>query len=132
MNKIDKTKLSDQIKFRLDEIRRIQNYFNSQINQRKLRRKKKSKYVSDFEYIDKIVIVLNATTGGVCIVSHATVVSAPVEIAGSRFTIVFSLAIGTIKKYIKSNKDKKKRHDKILMLAKSKLNNIETSISSTD
>ena len=62
MNEIDKTKLSDQTKFRLDEIKKIENYFNSEINQRKLCSKKLSKYVTTFDYIDKIFIVLNATT----------------------------------------------------------------------
>ena len=36
MNEIDKTNLTDQIKFRLNEINKIENYFNSEINQRKL------------------------------------------------------------------------------------------------
>ena len=71
MNEIDKTNLSDQTKFRLNEISKIENYFNSEINQRKLCSKKLSKYVSAFDYIDKIFIVLSATTGGVCIISHA-------------------------------------------------------------
>ena len=77
----------------------IENYFNSEINQRKLCSKKLSKYVTTFDYIDNILTVLNATTGGVCIISHATVVGAPVGIASAAFTtIVFSLAMGTIKK----------------------------------
>ena len=58
MNEIDKTNLSDQTKFRLNEISKIENYFNSEINQRKLCSKKLSKYVSVFDYIDKIFIVL--------------------------------------------------------------------------
>ena len=62
----DKTKLSDQTKLRLNEIKNIENYFNSEINQRKLCCKKLSKYVTTFNYIDKILIVLNVTTGGVC------------------------------------------------------------------
>ena len=48
--------------------------------------------IKNFDYIDKILIVLSATTGGVCIVSHATIVGAPVGIASAGFTIVFSLA----------------------------------------
>ena len=74
---INRTNLSDQTKFRLDKIKEIWNYFNSEIDQRKLCSKKISKYVSTFNYIDKILIALNATTGGVCIISHATV-GAPV------------------------------------------------------
>ena len=98
MNEIDKTKLSDQTKFRLDEIKKIENYFNSEINQRKLCSKKVNKYVTTFNYIDKILIVLNATSGGVCIISHATIVGAPVGIGSAGFTIVFSLATGITKK----------------------------------
>ena len=96
MNEIDETKLSDQTKW-LDEIKKIKNYFNSEINQRKLWSKKLSKYVSAFDYIDRILIVLNATTGGVCIISQTTVVGAPIGIASAGFTIAFSLATGTIK-----------------------------------
>ena len=105
MNEIDKTKLSDQTKFRLDEISKIGNYFNSEINQRKNACKKLSKYVSAFDYIDKILIVLNATTGGVCIISHATAVGAPVGIASAGFTIFFSNRNN--KKIIKNNKKQK-------------------------
>ena len=57
MNEIDKTSLSDQTKFRLNEISKIENYFDSEIDQRKLCNKKLSKYVSAFNYIDKILIV---------------------------------------------------------------------------
>ena len=49
MNEIDKTNLSDQTKFRSDEIRKIENYVNSEINQRKLCSKKLGKYVSAFD-----------------------------------------------------------------------------------
>ena len=114
MNGIDKINLTDQTKFRLNEISKIENYFNSEINQRKLCSKKLSKYVTAFDYIDKILIVLSATTGGVCIVSHATVVGAPVGIASARFTIVFSLVIGIIKKLSNTTRSKKKKHNKFL------------------
>ena len=129
MNKIDKTNLTDQTKFRLNEISKIKNYFNSKINQRKNASKKLSKYVSDFDYIDKICIVQSPTTGGVCIISHATVVGASVEITSAGFTIVSSLATGITKKSLNTTRNKKKKHDKILMSVKSKLNNIETLLS---
>ena len=54
---IDKTDLSEQIKFWLDEISKIENYFIEEINQRKWHSKKLSKYVAAFDYIDKILIV---------------------------------------------------------------------------
>ena len=65
---IDKTNLSEQTKFRLDEISKIENYFIEEINQRKLCNKKLSKYIAAFDYIDKFLIVLCATTGGVSII----------------------------------------------------------------
>ena len=128
MHEIDKTKFSDQTKSRLDEIKKIENYFNSKINQRKLCSKKLSKYVFAFNYIDKIFIVLNATTGGVFKIFHATAVGASVGIASAGFTIVFSLATGIIKQLLKT-RNKTKKHNKILMLAKSKLNSTESFVS---
>ena len=56
MHEIDKTKLSDQTKFRLYEIEKIENYFINEINQNKLYSKKLSKYVTIFDYIDKIIL----------------------------------------------------------------------------
>ena len=110
-------------------MRKTENYFNSEINQRKLCSKKPNKYVSAFDYVNKILIVLNVTTGGVCIISHSTVVGAPVGIANAGSTIVFSLATGIIEKLLTTTKKKKKKHDKILMSAKSKFNSIETLVS---
>ena len=60
MNKIDKTNLTDQTKFRLNEISKIENYFYEEINQRKSCSKKLSKCVAAFDYIDKTFIVLSA------------------------------------------------------------------------
>ena len=90
---------------------------------------KLSKYVAAFDYIDKILIVLSAKTGGVSICSFTSVVGAPVGIASASFTLIFSLTTGIVKKLLNITRNKKKKHDKILMLAKSKLNSIETLIS---
>ena len=65
MDRINKINLSEQTKFRLDEISKIENYFIEEINQRKSCSQKLNKYVTTFDYIDKILIVLSATTGGV-------------------------------------------------------------------
>ena len=129
MNEIDKTNLTDQTKFRLDEIRKIENYFNSEINQRKTCSKKLSKYVAAFDYIDKVLIALSATSGGICVISSVSVVGAPVGIAGARSPLIFSLKTRIIKKLLSITKNKKKSHNKILMLAKRKLNSIKTLVS---
>ena len=127
-SEIDKTNLTELTKIRLDKITEIENYFHEQINKRKLCSKKLSKYVAAFNYIDKILIVLSATTGGVSICSFTSVVGAPVGIASASFTLIFSLTTGIIKKLLSITRNKKKKHDKILMLAKSKLSSIETLI----
>ena len=58
MHEIDKTKLTDQTNFRLHEIKKIENCFIRDINQQKEYSKKLSKYVTIFDYIDKILIAL--------------------------------------------------------------------------
>ena len=129
MNEIDKTNLTDQTKYRLNKISKIDNYFNQEINKKKWCSKKLSKYVTVFDYIDKILIVLSATSGGVYIISSVSVVRALVAIAGASFALIFSLTAGIIKKLLSITRNKKKKHDKILMLAKSKLNSIEALVS---
>ena len=83
---IDKTSLTNQTKFQLDEISKIENNFIDEINQRKLCSKKLSKYVAVFDYIDPVLIVLNATSGGVSIISFTSIVGAPVGIASASLT----------------------------------------------
>ena len=122
---IDKTKLTEQTKFWVDEIIKIENYFIQEINQRKPCSKKLSKYVADFDYIDHVFIVLSATSGGVSIISFTSIVGAPVGIASASLTLFFSLTTGIVKKLLNITRNKKKKHDKVLMLAKSKLNGNE-------
>ena len=129
MNEIKKINLSEQTKFRQSEIIRIENYFHQKINQRESCSKKLIKYVTAFDYIDKILIILKATSSGVCIISSASVDGAPVGIASASFTLIFSLKTEIIKKLQSIAINKKKKHDKILMLAKGKLDSIETLIS---
>ena len=74
---IDKTNLSEQTKFWLDEISKIENYFIEEINQRKSYSKKLNKCVTTFDYIDKILIV------SIC--SFTSIVGAPVGIASASF-----------------------------------------------
>ena len=126
---IDKTDLSEQKKFRLDEISKIENYFIEEINQRKSCSKKLSKYVAVFDYIDQALIVLSATSGGVSITLFTSIVRAPVGIASASLTLLFSLTTGIVKKLSNITRKKKKKHDKVLMLAKSKLNSIKSLIS---
>ena len=121
--------MTDQTKFRLNEISKIENYFNQEINRRKSCSKTLSKYVAAFNYIDKVLNVLSAASGGGYIISSLSTVESPVGIAGDIFTLIFSLTTRIIKKLLSITRNNKKKHDKILILAKSKLNSIKTLVS---
>ena len=76
-----------------------------------------------------MLIALNATSGRICIVLSLSDVEAPAGIAGASFILIFSLTTGRVKKLQSITRNKEKKDDKILMLAKSKLNSIETLVS---
>ena len=87
MHEIDKTKLSDQTKYRLYEIiiwsmRSMKE--NHAVN----------KYVTIFDYLGKLLIVLKATSSGVSIISFASTVGVPAGRASASFTLIFSIAAG--------------------------------------
>ena len=97
---IGKTNLTEQKKFRLYEITGIENYFNRAINQRTSYSKKLNKYVTVFDYLDKVLIVLSAESSGVPIISFRSIAGVPVGIASSSFTLIFSLTTGIVKKLL--------------------------------
>ena len=80
-------------------------------HQRKSYSKKLNKYVTVFDYIDKILIVLSAASSGVSIISFTSILGAPVEIASANFTLIFSLTTGIVKKLLnirRNNNNNKK------------------------
>ena len=76
--------------------------------------KKLSKYITDFDYINKTLIVLSVTSGGISIISFRSIIGVPAGIASASFTLIFSLATGIIKKLLKVTRQKKKKHKKLL------------------
>ena len=112
--------LNDLTKFRLDEINKIKDYLNVEIKERKDIVKKISRYIVAFDYADKPFITPSKSFGSLSIASHATIVGAPVGIAGASLTLIFTVTSGV---------KKKKKLNKIIPLARSKLNIIETLIS---
>ena len=99
MHEIDKTKLSEQTKFRLSEIMGIENYFYQEINQQKSYSKKLNKYVTIFDYTDKILIILSVTSRGISIISFASAIGTPAGIASTCFTTIFLLQQELLKNY---------------------------------
>ena len=121
--------LSDQQQLQLNKINEIKDSFVAEIKQRELMSKRLGKHIIPFDYYDKSLIVLSVTTGSISIASFATVIGAPVGILSARFSLPFLIFTGIIKKLLKITRNKKKKHNKIVMLARSKLNSIESKIS---
>ena len=122
--------LIDVNKYRLDEINKIRDYFNNEINERKDIIKKLNKYLVSFDYFDKIFITLSASFGTLSIASYVSVVGIPSGIAGVSLTLVFTIGTGISKSLLKLTKKRKKKHNKIIVLGKTKLKMIETLLSS--
>ena len=76
--------------------------------------KKLSKYIAAFDYIDKILIVSPAASGGISIVSFTSTTGIPAGIATVSFTLVFSLTTGIIKKLLKETSKTRKNTVKLL------------------
>ena len=69
--------------------------------------KRFSKYIVVFDYVDKIFIVLSATSGALSVVSHATIVG--IGLAGASLTAVFGLTTGVIKKLLNVTRKKNQK-----------------------
>ena len=121
--------ISNDQQFRLNKINEIKDYFIAEIKERELMSKRLSKYIASFDYFDKSLIVLSVTTGSISIASFATVIGAPVGMMSASCSLAFSITTGFVKKFLKTTRNKKKKHNKIVMLARSKLNSIESKIS---
>ena len=128
MNNI--TELTYVNKYRLDEINKIRGYFNNEIKERKDIIKKLNKYLVSFDYLDKIFIALSVSFGTLSIASYASVVGTPAGIAGSSLTLILTIGTGISKSLLKVTKKREKKHNKIIALAKNKLNTIDTLLSS--
>ena len=95
--------------------------FETIINEeRELMSKRLSKYIASFDCFDKSLIVLSVANGSISIASFATVIEAPVRMMSASCSLAFSITTG---------KHNKKKHNKTVMLARSKLNSIESKMS---
>ena len=121
--------LNDQQQFRLNKINEIKDYFIAETKKRKLMSKRFSQCIAYFDYFDKaLTILLSVTTGSISIASFVTVIGAPVGIVSACFSLAFSSFTGIVKKLLKTTRNKKKKHNKIVMLTRGKLNIIESKI----
>ena len=127
-NAISESEFNDAKKFRLDEINKIKDYLNAEITERKHIVKKISNTLLLLIMQTTFFITLSASFGALSIVSHATVVGIHVGIAGTSLTLIFTVTTGVVKKLVNITRKRKKKHNKIIALARNKLNIIETLI----
>ena len=111
--------LSNEQQFRLNKINEIKDYFVAEIKDRELMSKRCSKYIASFDCFDKSLIVLSITTCSISNASIATVIGAPVGMMSASCSVAFSITTGIVKKLLKMTRNKKKKHNKIVMLAAS-------------
>ena len=123
--------LTNVNKYRLDEINKIRDYFNNEIKKRKDIIKNLNKYLVSFDYLDKIFITLSVSFGTLSIASYASVVGTPAGIAGSSLTLIFTIGTGISKSLLNVTKKRKNKHSKIIVLAKNKLNMVDTVVLSS-
>ena len=115
-------------KYRLDEINKIRDYFDNEVKERKDIIKKLNKYLVNFDYLDKIFITLSASFGTLSIASYASAVGIPAGIMSASLNLVFTFATGISKSLLNLTKKRKKKL--LIVLAKNKLNTIDTLLSS--
>ena len=79
--------------------------------------KRLSKYIASFDYFDKSLIVLSIATSSISITSFATVIGAPVGMMSASCSLAFSITTGSANKFLKTTRNKEKKHNKIVILA---------------
>ena len=121
--------VSNDQQFRLNKINEIKNHFITDNKERELMKKRHSKDIASFDYFDKSLIVLLVATGIIFMASFTTVIGAPVGIMSASCSLKFSVTTGFLKKILKTIRNKNKKHNKVVMLFRSKLNSMESKIS---
>ena len=116
--------ISNEPEFRLNKINEIKYYFLAEIRVRELISKNLSKYISSLDYFDKSLNVLSILSGSISIALFSSVIGVPAGIIGASCSFTFSITSRFVKRFLKTIRNKKK-HNKIVMLARSKLNSIE-------
>ena len=112
------TSLNEQTNYRLIEIGKVKDYFESEIKDQQILIKKLSKYITGFDYTDKVLTVFLTVFGGTNIFVHTKDKKRLLGLITSVFSLVFCLHSGIIKKVFHETKMRKKKHNKLLYLAK--------------
>ena len=120
----------DQSNYRLCERSQIKNYFNEEIQYQQSLTNELSKYLTVFDYSNKILTVFLTVFSRTNIISNVNNKQL-LGLITSVFSISFFLSFGIIIKLQQETKLRKKKHNKLLHLAKNKLHCIEMLISNS-
>ena len=123
------TNISNEQQFRLNKISEIKYYFLVENRKKEIIRENISKYIASLDYFDKSLNALSILSGSISIASFANLIGVPAGVIGASYGFTFSITSGFVKRFLKTIRNKKKKHNKIVILARSKLNNIENKIS---
>ena len=121
--------LDTGIQYKLNKINRIKDYFVAESHERETVSKALSNYIAAFDHFDNTLLVLSATSASVSIASLATSVSAPSWITSASLSLVFSISDRIALKLLKTMIKKKMKHNKNLLVKRSKLNSKENIVS---
>ena len=111
---------------KIDETR---NYLLDEIKHNDLMSEKYNETCKYLNYVEYLLILASAVTGYLSVSAFASLVAIPVGVTRSAVGIKICAITSGIEKYKSIIKKKKKKHDKILLLGKGKLNTIEVLIS---
>ena len=116
---------SNEQQFRLNKINENKDDFLAEIRKRELISKNLSKYIASLDYFDRSLNVLSILSGSISIASIATIIGVPAGIIGAIYSFTFLVTSGFVKRFLKTIGNKKKKHNKIVMLTRSKLNSMK-------
>ena len=115
--------------FRLKNIDETRNYLIEEINRNELMSKKHKKVCTTLNYIEHFLILASAIAGCISISAFVSLLGIPIGITSSVVGLKICAVTAGIQMYTSIVKKKKKKHDKMVLLAKTKLNSIEVLIS---
>ena len=117
------------LEFRLKQIDETINYLLDEIEHNDLMSEKYKKTCKYLSYVKHLLILASTITACVSISAFTSLVCVPICITSSAVGIKICAVTAGIKNYKSIIKKLKKKHDKIVLLGKAKLDTIEVLIS---
>ena len=117
--------LNEQTNYRLMELGKIKDYFDQEIKYQQLVTSKLSKYLTGFNYADKILTIFLTAFSGTNIFAHVKREKQLLGLITSVFSLLFCLSSGVVKKLQQETKKRKKKYNRLLYLAKNRLDSVE-------